>query len=178
MEIRGGVVPPGSPTCLDPISDQKLFANPFSDLASKIHTFYQTRRSQKLCYHYLLSSNCKYLQYLQLERQQKKDRFRIRILLFLSYSLEIETTNTFMPLPYSLENHTRIQTKMGKVYSPFIPKRRKNHTLWGGTYPQGKYKGVYFPGVGGWEKRRESSALEKQVLRVCWKRAGRDSLLI
>ena len=44
-----------------------------------------------------------------------------------------------MPLPYSLENHTRIQTKMGKVYSPFRPKRRKNHTLWGGTYPQGKY---------------------------------------
>ena len=100
------------------------------------------------------------------------------MLLFLSYSLEIETTNTFMPLPYSLENHTRIQTKMGKVYSPFTPKRRKNHTLWGGTYPQGKYKRVYFPGVGGWEKRRESSALEKQVLRVCWKRAGRDSLLI
>ena len=132
MEIRGGVVPPGSPTCLDTISDQKLFPHPFSDLASKIHTFYQTRRNQKLCYHYLLSSNCKYLQYLQLERQQKKDPFRIRILLFLSYSLEIETTNTFMPLPYSLENHTRIQTKMGKDYSPFRPTRRINHTLWGG----------------------------------------------
>ena len=72
MEIRGGVVPPGSPTCLDPISDEILFPHPLSDLASKIHTFYQTRRSQKLCYHYLLSSNCKYLQYLQLERQQKK----------------------------------------------------------------------------------------------------------
>ena len=90
-------MPPGSPTCLNPISDQKLFPHPFSDLASKIHTFYQTRRSQKLCYHYLLSSNCKYLQYLRLERQQKKDPFRIRILLFLSYSFEIETTNTFMP---------------------------------------------------------------------------------
>ena len=116
---------------------KKLFPYPLSDLASKIHTFFQTRPS------------------ITLARQQKEDPFRIRILLFLSYSFEIETTNTFMPLPYSLENHTRIQTKIGKVYSPFRPKRRKNHTLWGGTNPLGKCKGVYFPGVGGWEKRRE-----------------------
>ena len=82
QEIRGGVVPPGSPTCLNPISDQKLFPHPLSDLASKIHTFYQTRRSQKLCYHYLLSSNCKYLQYLQLERQQKKIHFEFACYFF------------------------------------------------------------------------------------------------
>ena len=67
----------------------------------------------------------------------------------------------FMPLPNSLENHTRIQTKIGKVYSPFRPKRCKNHTLWCGTYPLGKYKGVYFPGVGGWEKRREKPCTGK-----------------
>ena len=28
MEIRGGVVPPGSPTCLDTISDQKIVSTP------------------------------------------------------------------------------------------------------------------------------------------------------
>ena len=33
MEIRGGVVPPGSPTCLDPISDKILFL---------FHTRFQT----------------------------------------------------------------------------------------------------------------------------------------
>ena len=34
------------------------------------------------------------------------------MLLFLSYSFGIETTNTFM---HSLENHTRIQTKIGRI---------------------------------------------------------------
>ena len=34
------------------------------------------------------------------------------MLLFLSYSFGIETTNTFM---HSLENHTRIQTKIGQI---------------------------------------------------------------
>lgn len=34
MEIRGGVVPPGSPTCLDPISDEILFPHPLSDLGA------------------------------------------------------------------------------------------------------------------------------------------------
>ena len=34
----------------------------------------------------------------------------MRILLFLSYSFGIETTNMFM---HSLENHTRVQAKIG-----------------------------------------------------------------
>ena len=45
----------------------------------------------------------------------------------------------------SLENPTRFQTKMGKVYTVFRPKRRKNPTRWGGTYPYGLYKGVTPP---------------------------------
>ena len=60
----------------------------FSDVASKVHT------QQKLCQ-------------------------RIRIFLFLSYSFGIETTNTsnaFLHSGNSLENHTRFQTKMSKVY--------------------------------------------------------------
>ena len=34
------------------------------------------------------------------------------------------------------------QTKMGKIYTRLRLKRRKNPTLWGGTYPYGLYKGV------------------------------------
>ena len=42
----------------------------------------------------------------------------------------------------SLDNHTWFQTKMGKDYTRFQTKRRKNPTLWGGTYLYGLYKGV------------------------------------
>jgi len=42
LGIFGGGVPPASPNP-DPISDQKYhFPHPFSDLASKIHTRFQT----------------------------------------------------------------------------------------------------------------------------------------
>ena len=34
------------------------------------------------------------------------------------------------------------QTKMGKIYTRLRLKRRKNPTLWGGTYLYGLYKGV------------------------------------
>ena len=44
----------------------------------------------------------------------------------------------------SFVNRTRFQTKMGKVYTRFRPKRRKNSTLWGHTYLYGLYKGVPF----------------------------------
>ena len=44
-------------------------------------------------------------------------------------------------LPKFLEwNHTRFQTKMGKIYTVFRPnKRRKNYTLWGVTSLYGLY---------------------------------------
>ena len=43
-------------------------------------------------------------------------QFRIRTFPFRSYSFGIETVNTFIHSRSSLENHTRFQTKMGKVY--------------------------------------------------------------
>ena len=63
---------------------------------------------------------------------------------FLSYSFGIEPINTFILLHSLsfLENHTRSQTKLGKSRTVFRPKRRKNPTLWGGTYLYGLYKGV------------------------------------
>ena len=43
----------------------------------------------------------------------------------------------------SLENHTRFQTKMGKVCTHFQTKEAQNHTLWGGTYLYGLNKGLH-----------------------------------
>ena len=42
-----------------------------------------------------------------------------RKFLFLFYSFGIETINTFILSRSSLKNHTRFQTKMGKVYTRF-----------------------------------------------------------
>ena len=74
--------------------------------------------------------------------------FRIRIFLFLSYSSGIETISTFIHSRSSLENRTRFQTKMGKVFSRFQTKTRKNPTRWGGTYLHGLYKEVPPPSPG------------------------------
>ena len=46
----------------------------------------------------------------------------ICIFLFRSYSFGIETINTFIHSRSSPENHTRVQTKMGKVYTRFQTK--------------------------------------------------------
>ena len=53
---------------------------------------------------------------------QQKDFFksiRIHVLFFLSWSSGIETAYTFIHSRSSVENHTRFQTRMGKVYSRF-----------------------------------------------------------
>ena len=84
------------------------------------------------------------LSLLRLERKQKNSSnpFRIHIFLFLSYSFGIGTINTFIHARSSLENHTRFQTKMVKVYTHFQTKRAQNPTRWGGTYLYSLYKGV------------------------------------
>ena len=89
---------------LTPFQTKKChFTDPFSVLAFR----------QKLRHHYLDSV-----------RKQKNysNAFGIRILLLLSYSFGIETINTFKRSRNTLENHTRFQTKMGKVYIRFQTK--------------------------------------------------------
>ena len=66
--------------------------------------------------------------------------------LVLPHSVRIITIDMLVHSRSSLENHTRIQTQMGKVYTCFQTKKApKNHTLWGGTYQYGLYKGVTPP---------------------------------
>ena len=57
-----------------------------------------------------------------------------------------EMTNTFSYSRSSLENHTRLQTKMAKIYTRFQTERAQKHTLWGGTWLYDLYKGET-PGV-------------------------------
>ena len=69
---------------------------------------------------------------IRLERKEKhfSNAFRIRIFLFRFNSFGIETITTFISSRTSLENHTRFQTKMGKVYTRFqIKKAQKPYPL-------------------------------------------------
>ena len=70
---------------------------------------------QKLHHHYL-DSVCK--------QKNSSNAFQICIFLLLSYSFGFETIKTFIRSHSTLENHTRFQTKMGKVYTCFQTKTR------------------------------------------------------
>ena len=73
------------------------------------------------------------LSLLRLERKQTSNPFQICIFLFLYYSFGIETINMFIHSRSSLENHTRFQTKMGKVYTRFQTKTAQK------PYPMGRH---------------------------------------
>ena len=73
------------------------------------------------------------------------------VFLLLSHSFGIEKISTFVHSRSSLENHTWFQTKMNKVYTSFQIKRRKNPTLWCGTYIYMAYIREYRPGVEAWK---------------------------
>ena len=100
---------------LTPFQNKCNFPHPFSDHTSKIHTHSQTRP---------LGRNYVIITYIRL---QTKKFFKC-ISNSHFYSFGIETITTFIRPRSSLENHTRLQTKMGKVCTRF---QTKNHTLWG-----------------------------------------------
>ena len=141
-EFLVGVCRPSSPNP-DPISDQKN---------AIFHTHFQTRPVKSipvfrpgLWAEFMLS-------FLRLERRQKNSSnpFRIRIFSFiLSYSFGTETIKTFIQSRSSLKNHTRFQTKMGKVYTRFQTKRSKPYPM-GRDIPYiafiGEYPPSYMPG--------------------------------
>ena len=83
------------------------------------------------------------LSLLRLERKQKNIQAISNSHISLSFLLIWNWNDKYVhTLRSSLENHIRFQTKMGKVYTGFRPKRRKSSTRWGGTYLYGLYKGV------------------------------------
>ena len=83
---------------------------------------------QNFCYHYIdYSAN-------KLKILQSISNSHIFDIFFLSYSSGIETIKTFIQ---SLQNHTRFQTKMGKVYACFQTQTAKK------PYPMGRHIPIY-----------------------------------
>ena len=87
---------------------------------------------------------------LRLERKQKNSSipFRIRIFFFLSNSFGIATVKTFIQQRSSLKNHTRFQTKMGKVVYPFSDQTRAKTLPDGAAHSYIAYKREYPPPPG------------------------------
>ena len=101
---------------------------------------------------------------LRLERKQKNSSSpcRIRIFFFLSYSFGIETIKTFIQSRSSLKNHTRFQTKMGKVYTCLQTKTAQKPDPMGRHIPQKLIKGSAPPGL---YARQLGRVLQKQNVR-------------
>ena len=121
------------------------------------------------------------LSLLRLVAQTKKNYsnpFRNRTFLFLSYLFGIETITTFIHSSSSFEKHTRFQPKMGKVYTRFRPKRRRNPTRWGGTYLYRSYKGVTTSGHTQREplRRRKSWSLNGRC--YSWITEGKQAYIV
>ena len=74
-----------------------------------------------------------------LERKQKiiQMHFEFACFLFLSYSFGNETLNTFTHSVVPSKTIPDSRPKTAKCIPIFRPKRRKNATRWGGTYPYG-----------------------------------------
>ena len=100
------------------------FLHPFSDKTFKIHTRFQT---------WPLGRNYVLITQIRAQTKHSSKPFRIRIFLLLCYSFGIEAINTFIHSRSSLENHTRFQTKMGKVYTRFHTKTAQK------PYPIGRH---------------------------------------
>ena len=115
------------------------FSHLFSDLVFK-----------KWCHHYLdYNSN----------KKNFLKPIRIGIFLFLSYSFGTETINTFVHSRSSLENHTRFQTKMGKVYTRLQTKTAEKP--FGAAH---RYIGEYPPGP---DNTNSLLACSLDVCHVC-----------
>ena len=123
LGILGRGVPPGSPNP-DPISDLKMeFSTPVFRL-DLIHTPFQT---------WPLGRNYVIITKIIAQTKNSSNALRIRIFLFVSYAFGIEMINTFIHSRSSLNNHTRFQTKIGKVYTRFQTKTAQK------PYPMGRH---------------------------------------
>ena len=119
LEILRGGVQPGSPNP-DPISDQKM---PLFHTSS-----FQTRPLKSLTVFRPVLKAEVISSFLRLERKQK----------FLQKHFEFAySITTFIHSRISLQNHTRFQTKMGKVYTRFQTKKAEK------PYPLGRHISIW-----------------------------------
>ena len=125
-------MPPSSPNP-DPISDQKNVI---------FHTRFQTRPLK------FIPIFRPGLKLLKLERKQNNssNAFGIRMFLCRSYSSGIKTITTLVRSRSSLENHTRLQTKMGEVCTCFQTKKAQKSKPFGAAHTYMAYiRGYHSP---------------------------------
>ena len=107
------------------------FSYPFSDLASKIHTRFQTWRCGYKFTYWLCCNVIKLCISTEGKNWSNSARTIYYMILF-----GVEETNTFIRSHCSLENDTRFQTKMVKIYTRFQTKTTKRRC------PLGRYKPI------------------------------------
>ena len=106
--------------------------NRFQTRSLKYTPVFRPGFRQKLCHHFLDQSA---------NKKNASNAFRNRLFPLCSYSSGIERINTFIRTRSSLENHTRFQTKMSKVYTRFQTKhpypigRHVTYMAYIGEYP-------------------------------------------
>ena len=145
LGIFDGGVPPASPNP-DPIPDQKMpFSTPATDLASKIHTRFQTCRCTWL--------SIAYASVLNGSQRTKMNRYWnvAGMIYFIYFSFSLTSYSTrLLGRKISLKAFVNVppitipnfRPNCSKSIRVFRPKRLKNHTLWGGTYLYTWYRGV------------------------------------
>ena len=104
-----------------------IFSHPYSDLASKIHTRFQTWRLRNYFIITLIRTRTK----------------KISLSFYLIWNWNNEYVRTLLRVSSRTVPDSR--PKWTKSLPVFRPRRRKNPTLWGGTYIFGLYMGVPRP---------------------------------
>ena len=113
-----------------------LILTPFSELASKIHTHSQTCPLRNLCHNYLDQNSSK----KDFLKAISNWHISLSLLLIWNWNNKyFRTLSKFPGKPYPIFDSG---PKWGKCIPVFRPERRKNPTLWGGTYLYGLYRGV------------------------------------
>ena len=108
--------------------------HPFSNLAYKIHTGFQTgKRSQNTTYMFIKHKLYHHYEIRSPTRRFLKILFEIGILWAYFLFIWNQSSNLLLHHCGSLKNYTQFQTRMGKVYTLFRPKRCKK------PYPLGRH---------------------------------------
>ena len=129
-----------------------IFSYPSSDLASEIHTRFQTWRLRNYFIITLIGT-----------RTKKISRSHVSLSFYLIWNWNHEYVRTLLRV--SSRTIPDYRPKWAKPLPVFRPKRRRNPTLWGGTYIYGLYMGVpsYPPGFSLFPKKIKAWGLYLQA---------------
>ena len=120
----------------------------FSDLTSKIHTSFQTWRRTVTKRNIHVYEDINYIIITEMRTPTKKYIYFLKSIsnshIMGSYVIHLEPIDNYVLYTTVAPSKTipDSRPKWAKSLTVFRPKRRKNLTLWGGTYLNGLYNGV------------------------------------